>query len=84
MCAIGWVGVACVARDKKDSERNQNRKVDGEEEKKKKERSGKKRGWDKKKVFWKIWCSGDSTHEHNQEGSQGRPLSHKYLRKGPT
>ena len=54
MCAIGWVGVACVARDKKDSERNQNRKVDGEEEKKKKERSGKKRGWDKKKFFGKF------------------------------
>jgi hypothetical protein len=36
VCAIGWVGVACVARDKKDSERNKNRKVDGEEEKKKK------------------------------------------------
>ncbi len=29
-------------------------------------------------------CSGDSTHEDNQEGSEGRPLSHKYLRKGPT
>ena len=54
MCAIGWVGVACVARDKKDSERNKNKKVDGEEEKKKKERSGKKRGWDKKKVFWNV------------------------------
>ena len=54
MCAIGWVGVACVARDKKDSERNQNRKVDGEEEKKKKDRSGKKRGWTKKKFFGKF------------------------------
>ena len=50
MCAIGWVGVACVARDKKDSERNQNRKVDGEEEKKKKKDPAKK-GVGQKKSF---------------------------------
>ena len=51
MCAIGWVGVACVARDKKDSKRNKNRKVDGDEEKKKNERSGKKKGLGQKKSF---------------------------------
>ncbi len=47
MCAIGWVGVVCVAWGKKDSERNKNRKVDGEEEKKINHKSGKKRGWKK-------------------------------------
>ncbi len=47
MCAIGWGGVDCVVRGKKDSERDKNKKVDGEEEKKKNERSGKKRGWKK-------------------------------------
>ena len=51
MCAIGWVGVACVARDKKDSERNQNRKVDGEEEKKKKKKIRQKKGLGQKKSF---------------------------------
>jgi hypothetical protein len=31
----------------------------------------------------KICCTGGSTHEPNQEGSEGRPSSHKYLQKGP-
>ncbi len=35
MCAIGWWEVACVVRSKKGSEGDKNRKVDGEEEKKK-------------------------------------------------
>ncbi len=43
MCAIGWWGVAWFARAKKNSERDKNRKVDGEEEKKKKEGLQKKK-----------------------------------------
>jgi hypothetical protein len=80
VCTIGWRGVACIVRGKKDSERDKNRKVG---ERNKNEKSAKKRGW-KKNKFWKFCCSRESTHEPNQEGSEGHPLSHKYLRKGPT
>ena len=51
-CAIRWGGVACVLRAKKDSERDQNRKVDGE---KKNDKSGKKEGVGKKrKTFFTM------------------------------
>ncbi len=41
-------GVDCVVQGKKDSERDKNKKVDGEEEEKKNDRSGKKKGLEKK------------------------------------
>ena len=46
MCAIGSSGVACVARGNKNSERDKNRKVDGEEEKKKKDFFGLVGAWE--------------------------------------
>ena len=76
--------MAWFARVKKNSERDKNRKVDGEEEKKKKPLFRQKRGVAKKKVLMKNWCSGGSTHDNNQEGSETRPLDHKYLRKVAT
>ena len=80
-CAIGWRGVACVVRCKKDSERDKKDKIDGEEEEKK---NGKKRGLQKNQFFFSQWCSGESTHDPNQEGSESRPLDHVNLRKGST
>ncbi len=41
--------MVCVVREKKDSEGHKNRKVDGEEERKKNDKSGKKMGWKKMK-----------------------------------
>ncbi len=69
--------MACVVRDKKDSERDKNKKIAGEEEKKK---NDKKRSC-KKKCF-SQWCSRESTDDTDQKGSESRPLDHKYLRKG--
>jgi hypothetical protein len=43
--------VSCVVRGKKDSERDKNRKISGDEEKKKIDKSGKKRGCKKKSKF---------------------------------
>ncbi len=52
------MSVAWVARGTKGSERDKNMKVDGEEEKEKNHKSGKKRGWKKQLNFWKILVLG--------------------------
>jgi hypothetical protein len=46
------VGVGCDMRGMKDCERDKNMKMDGEEERKKNERSGKKMSWKKLKNFF--------------------------------
>ena len=52
---------------------------------KKNDKSGTKEWWvEKNQKFWSQWCSGGSTPDPDQEGSESRPLSHRYLRKGPT
>ena len=53
-------------------------------EKKKTTNPAKKKGLEKKEKLFSQWCSGGSTHDPNQEGSESRPLNHRYLRKGPT
>jgi hypothetical protein len=53
--------VACVVQEKKDSEGDKNRKVDGEEEEKKNDKSGKKMGWKKIEKLFARWSSGEST-----------------------
>ena len=67
--------MACVVREKKDSEGDKNRKVDGEEERKKNDKSGKKMGWKKNEKLFSFWSSGASTPDPNQEGSDGLPSS---------
>ncbi len=82
MCAIGWSRVECVVQGKKKGERDKNKKIDGEEKTKNNDKSGKKIGSKKKPKSFSQWCSRESTDDTDQEGSEGRPLDHKYLRKG--
>ena len=53
MCAIGCARVACVMHGKKNSEHDKNRKVNGDEERKKKGKKRPKEGLEK----IKIWCN---------------------------
>ncbi len=39
---------------------------------------------EKNKKLFSFWCSGESTHDHDQDDSEGQPLDHRYLRKGTT
>ncbi len=48
---------------------DKNRKVDGEEERKKNHKSGKKMGWKKNEKLFLFWSSGEATPDPNQEGS---------------
>ncbi len=79
MCAIGWSRVECVVQGKKKSERDKNKKIGGEEKTK---NNGKKLVPKKKQFFFSHWCSRESTDDTDREGSESRPLDHKYLRKG--
>jgi hypothetical protein len=74
--------VGCGVRGTKNSEQDKNKKIDGEEEKKKKRQIRQKPTFKKKQIFFSQWCSGESTHDPNQEGSESRPLDHVNLRKG--
>ncbi len=62
-------------QEKKDSEGDKNRKVDGEEEKKKKRQIRQKDGLEKNEKLFAKWSSGESTHDHNKEGSERHPSS---------
>ncbi len=62
-------------REKKDSEGDKNGKVDGEEEREKKRQIRQKDGLEKNEKHFAKWSPGDSTHDHNQEGSERRPSS---------
>jgi hypothetical protein len=68
--------VACVVRRNKDSERDKKDKIDGEKEEKKRQ----KEGVAKKSILFSQCCSGESTHDPNQEGSERRPLDHENIR----
>ncbi len=46
-------------------------------EKKKRTNPAKKRGLKKNEKLFSQWCSGGSTHDPNQEGSESRPLNHE-------
>ncbi len=62
-------------REKKDSEGDKNGKVDGEEERKKKRQIRQKDGLEKNEKNFAKWSPGESTHDHNQEGSERRSSS---------
>ena len=49
----------------------------------KNDKFGTKEPLEKNQKIWSRWCSGDSTPDPDQDGSEDRPLDHRYLRKGP-
>ena len=68
MCAIGWGGVECVVRGKKDSERDKNKKVDGERE------IRQKKGLEKKVKFLVSMVLGRIDPSPQPRGLQGPPF----------
>ncbi len=81
---MGLVGVGCDVRGMKACERDKNMKMDGEEKEKKKRKIRQKDELEKIKKLFSFWCSGGSTYDHDQDDSEGKPLDHRYLRKGST
>ncbi len=84
MYAMGCTGVACGVRGRESSEghsKGRNNKMDGKK-KKRQIRQNCPTKTKSKNVHQRSL--GESTHDPNQEGSEGRPFNHEYLRKGPT
>ena len=81
---MGWIGarrvcnrvggVDCVVQGKKDSERDKNKKVDGEEEKKKKRQIRQKKGGGKKIKFLVFMVLGRIDPSPQPRGLQGPPF----------
>jgi hypothetical protein len=69
--AIRLVGVGCDVRGMKDCERDENMKMDGEEEGKKKRKIRQKDELEKIKKLFSFWCSEESTYDHDQDDSKG-------------
>jgi hypothetical protein len=79
---VGWLSVSCERR--RTVKRAKTRKWMVRRRGKKNDKSGRKEGLEKNQKIWSRWCSGGSTPDPDQEGSESRPLDHRYLRKAPT